>query len=124
LAQGYASLGMKTSESLAPDGKPVETEAAHGTVTCHYRQHQQGKETLSTRSLQFSPWTSGLRYRGMFDNTPDFVHLLRTSNGFASTPPGAGSDPRFGDPDPRRSPVADDNQFFDKLDSNLTKAMT
>ena len=71
LAQGYGSLGMMTSVLLTPDGETVETEAAHGTVTRHYRQHQQGRETSTNPIASIFAWTRGLRYRGTFDGTPE-----------------------------------------------------
>jgi isocitrate dehydrogenase len=75
LAQGFGSLGMMTSVLLTPDGKTVETEAAHGTVTRHYRQHQQGKETSTNPIASIFAWARGLRYRGTFDNTPEVVRF-------------------------------------------------
>jgi isocitrate dehydrogenase len=75
LAQGFGSLGMMSSVLLTPDGKTVETEAAHGTVTRHYRQHQQGRETLTNPIASIFAWTRGLRNRGTFDNTPDVVRF-------------------------------------------------
>ena len=63
LAQGFGSLGMMTSVLLTPDGKTVETEAAHGTVTRHYRQHQQGRETSTNPIASIFAWPRGLRYR-------------------------------------------------------------
>jgi isocitrate dehydrogenase len=73
VAQGFGSLGLMTSVLITPDGKTVETEAAHGTVTRHYREHQKGKETSTNPIASIFAWTSGLRYRGQFDNTPDVV---------------------------------------------------
>ncbi|MCI5050152.1 MAG: NADP-dependent isocitrate dehydrogenase [Rickettsiales bacterium] len=73
VAQGFGSLGLMTSVLLTPDGQTVETEAAHGTVTRHYRQHQAGKETSTNPIASIFAWTQGLRYRGQFDNTPDVV---------------------------------------------------
>src|ERR1700722_18745399 len=73
LAQGFGSLGMMISALLTPDGKTVEAEAAHGTVTRHYRQHQQGKETSTNPISSIFAWSRGLKYRGTFDNTPDVV---------------------------------------------------
>ena len=75
LAQGFGSLGLMTSVLLTPDGKTVETEAAHGTVTRHYRQHQQGRETSTNPIASIFAWTRGLRYRGTFDDTPDVVRF-------------------------------------------------
>jgi isocitrate dehydrogenase len=71
VAQGFGSLGLMTSVLLTPDGNCVETEAAHGTVTRHYRQYQQGKETSTNPIASIFAWTQGLQYRGKFDNTPD-----------------------------------------------------
>ena len=68
VAQGFGSLGLMTSVLLTPDGKTVETEAAHGTVTRHYRQHQQGKETSTNPIASIFAWTQGLNYRARFDN--------------------------------------------------------
>jgi isocitrate dehydrogenase len=70
VAQGFGSLGLMTSVLLTPDGKTVETEAAHGTVTRHYRQHQAGKETSTNPIASIFAWTAGLKYRAQFDNTP------------------------------------------------------
>jgi len=71
VAQGFGSLGLMTSVLLSPDGLTVEAEAAHGTVTRHYRQHQQGKQTSTNPIASIYAWTRGLYYRGKFDNTPD-----------------------------------------------------
>src|SRR5690606_13734375 len=73
VAQGYGSLGLMTSVLLTPDGSTVEAEAAHGTVTRHYREHQKGKETSTNPIASIFAWTRGLRYRGQFDDTPDVV---------------------------------------------------
>jgi isocitrate dehydrogenase len=73
VAQGYGSLGMMTSVLLTPDGNTVEAEAAHGTVTRHYRLHQQGKQTSTNPVASIFAWTRGLGYRGRFDDTPDVV---------------------------------------------------
>ena len=75
IAQGFGSLGLMTSVLLAPDGKTVEAEAAHGTVTRHYRQHQQGKQTSTNPIASIFAWTRGLIYRGRFDNTPEVVRF-------------------------------------------------
>ena len=75
VAQGFGSLGLMTSVLLAPDGKTVEAEAAHGTVTRHYRQHQQGKQTSTNPIASIFAWTRGLIYRGKFDNTPEVVRF-------------------------------------------------
>jgi len=78
VAQGFGSLGLMTSVLMTPDGKTIEAEAAHGTVTRHYRQHQQGKATSTNPIASIFAWTGGLKYRGKFDNTPDVVRFAET----------------------------------------------
>ena len=78
LAQGYGSLGLMTSVLLSPDGKTVEAEAAHGTVTRHYREHQKGRETSTNPIASIFAWTRGLEFRGNFDGTPDVVKFAAT----------------------------------------------
>ncbi len=73
VAQGFGSLGLMTSVLLTPDGKTVEAEAAHGTVTRHYREHQKGNETSTNPIASIFAWTRGLQYRGQFDDTPEVV---------------------------------------------------
>jgi len=75
VAQGFGSLGLMTSVLLSPDGRTVEAEAAHGTVTRHYRQHQQGKATSTNPIASIFAWTGGLKYRGKFDGTPDVTRF-------------------------------------------------
>ena len=74
-AQGFGSLGLMTSVLMTPDGRTVEAEAAHGTVTRHYRQHQQGLETSTNPIASIFAWTRGLFYRGRFDETPEVVRF-------------------------------------------------
>jgi len=124
VAQGYGSLGLMTSVLLAPDGKTMETEAAHGTVTRHYRMHQQGKETSTNPIASIFAWTRGLTHRGELDNnfslikfsktlericidcvengsmTKDLAILIGPSNKYMTT-----------------------NQFLDELDGNLKKRL-
>jgi len=78
VAQGFGSLGLMTSVLMTPDGKTVEAEAAHGTVTRHYRQHQEGKATSTNPIASIFAWTRGLMYRGKFDDTPDVVRFAET----------------------------------------------
>ncbi|CAN3355464.1 isocitrate dehydrogenase [NADP] cytoplasmic [Diutina catenulata] len=73
VAQGFGSLGLMTSSLMTPDGKAFESEAAHGTVTRHYRQHQEGKETSTNSIASIFAWTRGLIQRGKLDNTPEVV---------------------------------------------------
>ncbi|MDA7838341.1 NADP-dependent isocitrate dehydrogenase [Candidatus Pelagibacter sp.] len=73
VAQGYGSLGLMTSVLLAPDGKTMEAEAAHGTVTRHYRMHQEGKETSTNPIASIFAWTRGLAHRGKLDGNEDLI---------------------------------------------------
>jgi isocitrate dehydrogenase len=73
VAQGFGSLGLMTSVLMTPDGHTVEAEAAHGTVTRHFREHQKGRPTSTNPIASIFAWTQGLKYRGQFDNTPDVV---------------------------------------------------
>jgi isocitrate dehydrogenase len=78
VAQGFGSLGLMTSVLMTPDGQTVEAEAAHGTVTRHYRQHQQGKPTSTNPIASIFAWTRGLHHRGRMDGTPDVEHFADT----------------------------------------------
>src|SRR3954463_523315 len=78
VAQGYGALGLMTSVLTTPDGKTVESEAAHGTVTRHYRLHQQGKPTSTNPIASIYAWTRGLIYRGRMDATPEVVKFAET----------------------------------------------
>lgn len=78
VAQGFGSLGLMTSVLLTPDGKTVEAEAAHGTVTRHYREHQKGKPTSTNPIASIFAWTSGLKYRGQFDGNGALVEFCNT----------------------------------------------
>ena len=78
VAQGFGSLGLMTSVLMTPDGKTVEAEAAHGTVTRHYRQHQQGKATSTNPIASIFAWTGGLKYRGKFDGPPEVTRFAET----------------------------------------------
>ena len=78
VAQGYGSLGLMTSVLLAPDGRTMEAEAAHGTVTRHYRMHQQGKETSTNPIASIFAWTRGLAHRGKLDNNEELIKFSKT----------------------------------------------
>jgi isocitrate dehydrogenase len=78
VAQGFGSLGLMTSVLMTPDGNTVEAEAAHGTVTRHYRQHQQGNPTSTNPIASIFAWTRGLAYRGRMDDTPDVTAFAET----------------------------------------------
>jgi isocitrate dehydrogenase len=78
VAQGFGSLGLMTSVLLSPDGKTVEAEAAHGTVTRHFRMHEAGKATSTNPIASIFAWTGGLKFRGKFDGTPDVIRFAET----------------------------------------------
>jgi isocitrate dehydrogenase len=78
VAQGFGSLGLMTSILMTPDGKTVEAEAAHGTVTRHFRMHQQGKATSTNPLASIFAWTGGLKFRGKFDDTPEVTKFAET----------------------------------------------
>jgi isocitrate dehydrogenase len=78
VAQGFGSLGLMTSVLITPDGKTMEAEAAHGTVTRHYRMHQQGKPTSTNPIASIYAWTRGLAFRGKLDHTPELVRFAET----------------------------------------------
>jgi isocitrate dehydrogenase len=124
LAQGFGSLGLMTSVLLTPDGRTVEAEAAHGTVTRHYRQHQLGKETSTNPIASIFAWARGLRYRGTFDDTPDVVRFAETLERVCIDTVEGGEMTRdlavLIGPD---HPWLTTNQFLDKLDTNVKKAV-
>jgi isocitrate dehydrogenase len=124
VAQAYGSLGLMTSVLLTPDGKTVEAEAAHGTVTRHYRLYQQGKETSTNPIASIFAWTRGLWYRGEFDNTPDVKHFASTLEKVCLDTVQGGFMTKdlaiLIGPD---TPWLTTNQFLDKLDEGLKKAM-
>ncbi len=124
VAQGFGSLGLMTSVLLSPDGNTVESEAAHGTVTRHYREHQKGRETSTNPIASIFAWTRGLSYRGKFDATPDVVAFAETlekvcidtvESGFMTKDLAVliGKD----------QPWMTTQAFLAKLDENLGKAM-
>ena len=78
VAQGFGSLGLMTSVLMTPDGKTVEAEAAHGTVTRHFRQHQKGEETSTNPIASIFAWTGGLKHRAKLDNTPELSKFAET----------------------------------------------
>jgi len=78
VAQGYGSLGMMSSVLMTPDGKIIESEAAHGTVTRHYRQHQKGEKTSTNPIASIFAWTKGLYFRGQFDHNQDLMNFANT----------------------------------------------
>ncbi len=123
VAQGFGSLGLMTSVLMTPDGKTIEAEAAHGTVTRHYREHQKGKETSTNPIASIFAWTRGLSFRGRMDGTPDVVRFAETlekvcvdtvESGFMTKDLALliGPDQKW----------LTTTQFLDKLDANLKTA--
>jgi isocitrate dehydrogenase len=124
VAQGFGSLGLMTSVLMTPDGKTVEAEAAHGTVTRHYREHQKGKETSTNSIASIFAWTRGLAHRGKLDNNPQLIKFCTTlekvcidtvESGFMTKDLAllVGADQKW----------LSTTGFLDKIDGNLKKAM-
>ena len=124
VAQGFGSLGLMTSILMTPDGKTVEAEAAHGTVTRHYRQHQKGEETSTNPIASIFAWTGGLKHRGRMDETLDVVKFAETLENVCVETVESGSMTKdlailIG---PQQNWLTT-NQFLDTLDANLQKAV-
>ena len=124
VAQGYGSLGLMTSVLLAPDGKTMESEAAHGTVTRHYRLHQQGKETSTNPIASIFAWARGLAHRGKLDSNKELIKFASTlekvcvdcvENGFMTKDLAILIGPS--------NKYMTTNQFLDELDGNLKKKL-
>ena len=124
VAQGFGSLGLMTSILMTPDGKTIEAEAAHGTVTRHYREHQKGNETSTNPIASIFAWTGGLKHRGRMDDTPDVTQFAETLEKICVQTVEAGAMTKdlatlIG---PQQKWLTT-TQFLDKLDGNLQKAM-
>jgi isocitrate dehydrogenase len=124
VAQGFGSLGLMTSVLMTEDGKTIEAEAAHGTVTRHYREHQKGNATSTNPIASIFAWTRGLAYRGQFDDTPPVIEFAETlervcvetvESGFMTKDLAllVGGEQGF----------LSTEEFLAKLDENLQKAM-
>ena len=124
IAQGFGSLGLMTSALISPDGKTIESEAAHGTVTRHYRLHQQGKETSTNPIASIFAWARGLYHRGKLDGNEDLKKFVKTlekvcietvENGSMTKDLAIliGSSTKY----------LNTNQFLDELDGNLKKKL-
>ena len=124
VAQGYGSLGLMTSVLLAPDGKTMEAEAAHGTVTRHYRLHQQGKETSTNPIASIFAWTRGLSHRGKLDNNDELINFANILEKICIECVESGSMTKdlailIGP----SSKYLTTNQFLDTIDGNLKKKL-
>jgi isocitrate dehydrogenase len=123
VAQGYGSLGLMTSVLMTPDGRTVEAEAAHGTVTRHYRQYQQGKPTSTNPVASIFAWTRGLEHRGKLDNTPDVSAFARTlENVCIKTIEGGQMTKDLALLVGKDTPFLNTQDFLAALDENLRKA--
>ena len=124
MAQGYGSLGLMTSTLLTPDGKIMEAEAAHGTVTRHYRLHQQGKETSTNPIASIFAWTRGLAHRGKLDGNNDLIKFANTLEQVCINCVESGSMTKdlaiLVGPS---SKYLTTNQFLDAIDNNLKKKL-
>jgi isocitrate dehydrogenase len=124
VAQGFGSLGLMTSVLLTPDGKTVESEAAHGTVTRHYRQHQQGKETSTNSIASIFAWTRGLAHRAKLDDNAELAKFALTLEKVCVDTVEAGDMTKdlalLVGPDQKWLSTTG---FLDKVSENLTKAM-
>jgi isocitrate dehydrogenase len=124
VAQGFGSLGLMTSVLMTPDGRTVEAEAAHGTVTRHFRQHQQGKATSTNPVASIFAWTRGLEHRGTLDNTPEVSGFARTLEQVCISTIESGQMTKdlallVG----KEQPFLNTQDFLGALDENLRKAM-
>ncbi len=125
VAQGFGSLGLMTSVLMTPDGKTVEAEAAHGTVTRHYRQHQKGQETSTNSIASIFAWTRGLAHRAKLDDNSELANFASTLERVCIETVESGFMTKdlallIGPDQPWLSTTA----FLDKIDENLKKAMT
>lgn len=129
VAQGFGSLGLMTSVLITPDGKTMEAEAAHGTVTRHYRQHQQGKPTSTNPIASIFAWTRGLEHRGNLDNNQALVKFSQTLEKVCVETVEAGFMTKdlavciYGDKVPADK-FMNTEPFLNKLDENLKKALS
>jgi isocitrate dehydrogenase len=125
VAQGFGSLGLMTSVLMTPDGKTVEAEAAHGTVTRHYRQHQQGNPTSTNPIASIFAWTRGLAHRGKLDQTPDVTAFAETLEKVCIGTVEQGKMTKdlallVG----KKQPYLNTQDFLDAIDQNLQTAMS
>ena len=125
VAQGYGSLGLMTSVLMSPDGRTVEAEAAHGTVTRHYRQHQQGKPTSTNPIASIFAWTQGLAHRGKLDETPEVTEFAQTLERVCIETVEAGHMTKdLADLISKDQTWLTTEEFLAAIDSNLQKAMS
>ncbi|MEK7358395.1 MAG: isocitrate/isopropylmalate family dehydrogenase, partial [Bdellovibrionota bacterium] len=129
VAQGFGSLGLMTSVLVTPDGKTMEAEAAHGTVTRHYRMHQQGKPTSTNPIASIFAWTRGLAFRGELDGNQDLIKFAHTLEKVCVETVESGQMTKdlailaFGDK-VQPNQYLNTEPFLDAIDLNLRKALS
>ena len=124
VAQGFGSLGLMTSVLMTPDGKTVESEAAHGTVTRHYRMHQQGKETSTNPIASIFAWTRGLAHRGKLDNNDELIKFSKSLEEVCINTVESGSMTKdLAILIDKSTKYLTTNQFLEAIDSNLKKKL-
>ena len=124
IAQGFGSLGLMTSVLMTPNGKTIESEAAHGTVTRHYRLHQQGKETSTNPIASIFAWTKGLAHRGKLDGNEELIKFSNTlENICVNTVEGGHMTKDLAVLISKNSKFLTTNQFLDQLDQKLKKTL-
>jgi isocitrate dehydrogenase len=124
VAQGFGSLGLMTSVLTSPDGKTVESEAAHGTVTRHYRMHQQGKETSTNPIASIFAWTRGLAHRGKLDNNEELIKFTTTLEKVCiETVEGGSMTKDLAVLINKSAKYLTTNQFLEAIDSNFKKSL-
>ena len=125
VAQGFGSLGLMTSVLVTPDGRTMEAEAAHGTVTRHYRQHQKGEKTSTNPIASIFAWTSGLAHRGMLDSTPELIDFAKTLEEVViSTVEGGRMTKDLAMLISDQTPWLTTEEFLNTLDENLTARLS
>ena len=124
VAQGFGSLGLMTSVLMTPDGKTVEAEAAHGTVTRHYRLHQQGKETSTNPIASIFAWTRGLAHRGKLDNNDELIKFSKSLEDVCINTVESGSMTKdLAILVDKSAKYLTTNQFLEAIDNNLKKKL-
>ena len=124
IAQGFGSLGLMTSVLMTPNGKTIESEAAHGTVTRHYRLHQQGKETSTNPIASIFAWTKGLAHRGKLDGNEELIKFSNTlENICVNTVEGGHMTKDLAVLISKNSKFLTTNQFLDQLGQKLKKTL-
>jgi isocitrate dehydrogenase len=125
VAQGYGSLGLMTSVLMTPDGRTVEAEAAHGTVTRHYRQWQKGEKTSTNPVASIFAWTRGLAHRGKLDGTPAVTHFADTlEDVIVKTVEGGAMTKDLAILISKDAPWQTTEEFMNTLDQNLAQRLS